>query len=201
MAEAYLGEIRLFAISYVPDGWMICHGQELSIQQHTPLYALLGITYGGDGRNTFKIPDLRGRVPMQTGTSAFGTVEMGTVGGMKATTVTSTGTVTLTSVDQLPAHTHAASINVSKDNGASATPTEGAYLGAVKSATIAAAPSLYTSSATATLNAATVKIDSAGAITPQPIGVTVKADVAPVLPPCLGMFYAICTSGIFPPRP
>jgi microcystin-dependent protein len=63
-AEAFLGEIRIFAGSYPPRGWMFCEGQTLTVQQYTALYSLLGTTYGGNGQTTFNIPDLRGRVPV-----------------------------------------------------------------------------------------------------------------------------------------
>ena len=61
MSDAYLGEIRAFAFGIVPDGWAQCNGSLLSIADHGPLYSLLGTSFGGDGRTTFGIPDLRGR--------------------------------------------------------------------------------------------------------------------------------------------
>jgi microcystin-dependent protein len=67
MAEEYLGEIRLFAGDYAPYGWAICNGQALPIPQHEPLFTLIGTTYGGDGQQTFNLPDLRGRVPVHQG--------------------------------------------------------------------------------------------------------------------------------------
>ena len=63
--EAFLGTILMFAGNYAPRGWMFCEGQELAIQQHQALFALIGTTYGGDGKRTFKLPDLRGRFPLQ----------------------------------------------------------------------------------------------------------------------------------------
>jgi microcystin-dependent protein len=65
--EPFLGEIRMFSFGKVPRGWMPCAGQTLSIMQNQPLYSLLGLQFGGDGVNTFKLPDLRGRVPLGTG--------------------------------------------------------------------------------------------------------------------------------------
>lgn len=59
--DAYLGEIRLFPYTYNPQGWFWCEGQTLSIQQYPALYSLLATTYGGDGKTTFKLPDLRGQ--------------------------------------------------------------------------------------------------------------------------------------------
>ena len=63
--EAFLGTILMFAGNYAPRGWMFCEGQELAIQQHQALFALIGTTYGGDGKRAFKLPDLRGRFPLQ----------------------------------------------------------------------------------------------------------------------------------------
>lgn len=67
-AEPFLGEISLFAGNFAPRGWAFCDGQLLAISQNTALFSLLGTTYGGDGRTTFALPDLRGRVPLHPGT-------------------------------------------------------------------------------------------------------------------------------------
>ena len=63
----YLGEIRLFAFDFAPAGWAACEGQRLPIAQNERLFAQLGTTFGGDGRNTFCLPDLRGRTPLGAG--------------------------------------------------------------------------------------------------------------------------------------
>ena len=68
MSEPFLGEIRMFASNFAPRGWALCDGQLLSIPQHDALFSLLGITYGGDGRTNFGLPDLRGRMPIHKGT-------------------------------------------------------------------------------------------------------------------------------------
>src|SRR5215208_4854821 len=65
--DVYLGEIRMVAFNYAPDGWTSCDGRELAISDNTPLFELLGTTYGGDGEGTFGVPDLRGRVPLGIG--------------------------------------------------------------------------------------------------------------------------------------
>jgi microcystin-dependent protein len=59
MAEPFLGEIRMFGGDFAPRGWAQCHGQLLPIRDHAPLYSLIGTTYGGDGVETFALPDLR----------------------------------------------------------------------------------------------------------------------------------------------
>jgi microcystin-dependent protein len=67
MADPFIGEIRAFAFTYAPYGWATCDGQILNITQNTALYSLLGITYGGDGKTTFGLPNLSGRAPMDVG--------------------------------------------------------------------------------------------------------------------------------------
>lgn len=67
MSEPFIGEIRMVGFSYAPERWANCDGQLLPIQQNPSLYSLLGTTYGGDGINTFGLPDLRGRVPIHVG--------------------------------------------------------------------------------------------------------------------------------------
>lgn len=93
--EPYVGEIRMFAGDFAPVGWQFCDGQLLSIAENDVLFSLIGTTYGGDGQNTFALPDLRGRAPMHTG-SGF---TLGQQAGSE--------TVTLNS-NQIPSHTHAA---------------------------------------------------------------------------------------------
>lgn len=68
MSEPFIGQIQTFGFNFAPRGWAFCDGQLLSIAQNNPLFALLGTTYGGDGRTTFGLPDLRGRVPLHEGT-------------------------------------------------------------------------------------------------------------------------------------
>ncbi len=67
MAETYLGEIRIFAGTYAPRDWAYCNGQLLAIHQYQDLFALIGTTYGGDGRVNFALPDFRGRIPVGMG--------------------------------------------------------------------------------------------------------------------------------------
>ncbi|MFK2823127.1 phage tail protein [Arcobacter sp. YIC-80] len=70
MAEPYLGEIRTVGFNFAPRGWALCEGQLLSINQYQALFSLLGTTYGGDGRTTFALPDLRGRTSIGVGKGA-----------------------------------------------------------------------------------------------------------------------------------
>lgn len=96
--EPFIGQIQLFGFGWAPVGWAVCAGQLLSISQNTALFSLLGTTYGGDGRTTFGLPDLRGRVPLGFGQGpGLSDYELGQAAGEEAVTLT-TG--------QLPAHNH-----------------------------------------------------------------------------------------------
>ena len=97
MSTPFIGEIRLFAGNFPPNGWLFCDGQVLSIAENEVLFNLIGTTYGGDGQSTFAVPDLRGRVPVHQGFGASSYV-IGQQGG--AETVTLTG-------GQMPPHSHA----------------------------------------------------------------------------------------------
>lgn len=98
MAQPYVGEIRMFAGNFPPNGWMFCEGQVLPISQNATLFQLIGTTYGGDGQETFALPDLRGRIPLHFGTGPDGTTyQLAEQGGVE--------TVTLTT-QQIPIHTH-----------------------------------------------------------------------------------------------
>ena len=67
MSEPFIGQIIQFAGNFAPRGWALCDGQLLPISQNSSLFSILGTTYGGDGRTTFALPDLRGRVPVRAG--------------------------------------------------------------------------------------------------------------------------------------
>ncbi|MEP7075407.1 MAG: tail fiber protein [Acidobacteriota bacterium] len=82
MSEAYVGEIRIVAFTFPPRGWAFCNGQLLAIQQNQALFSILGTTYGGNGVQTFALPDLRGRVPVNFGQSTIGSFyNIGETGG------------------------------------------------------------------------------------------------------------------------
>ncbi|MGH3262262.1 MAG: phage tail protein, partial [Trebonia sp.] len=85
MSEPFLGEIRLFSMGFAPKDWALCDGQLLAISQNQALFSILGTTYGGDGIQTFALPDLRGRVPVHTGND----VTLGQQLGAESQTLTS----------------------------------------------------------------------------------------------------------------
>lgn len=104
----FLGEVRMFAGNFAPRGWLLCHGQLLSIAENTALFSLLGTTYGGDGRTTFALPDLRGRAPISKGTGpALPNYNLGQRGGSATNVLNAT---------QLPSHNHVMAIQVSTDD-------------------------------------------------------------------------------------
>lgn len=97
MGTPYVGEIRMFAGNFAPVGWAFCQGQTLAISENDVLFNLIGTTYGGDGQNTFNLPNLASRVPVHMGTGAGGSFLIGQAAGAE--------TVTLTT-SQIPAHSH-----------------------------------------------------------------------------------------------
>lgn len=103
MAERFLSEIRIMSFIYAPQGWALCNGQFLPINQNQALFSLLGTTYGGNGQTTFALPDLRGRVPIHMG----GGHTLGERGGEQAHTL---------SISELPTHLHL--MNATSANGA-----------------------------------------------------------------------------------
>lgn len=99
MSEPFLAEVRIVGFDFAPRGWAFCDGQILPINQNQSLYSLLGTTYGGDGRTSFALPDLRGRVPIHVGRSN---------GGQEHTLGQKSGEETHTlSVNEIPQHSHA----------------------------------------------------------------------------------------------
>ncbi len=117
--EPYLAEIVMFGGNFAPRGWAFCHGQLLPINSNQALFSLLGTTYGGDGRTTFALPDLRGRTPIHPGTGpGLSTKKLGQRGGVENVTL---------HVTQIPNHSHntgslKGTIMVNEDDGESEDP-------------------------------------------------------------------------------
>ena len=97
MSNPYLAEIRMFGFNFPPKGWAMCNGQILAIAQNQALFALLGTTYGGNGVQTFGLPNLQGRVPLHWGTSSSGTYALGQNAGTESVTL---------NINQVPTHLH-----------------------------------------------------------------------------------------------
>jgi microcystin-dependent protein len=113
--DPFIGEIAMVGFNFAPRGWAMCDGQLLPISSNTALFALLGTTYGGDGRTTFGLPDLRGRFPTHMGTGpGLSTRQWGSTGGAEQVTMTA---------GQMPTHSHVLSGQTS--NGTSDSPAGG----------------------------------------------------------------------------
>jgi microcystin-dependent protein len=97
MSEPFLAEIRIVGFNFAPRGWALCDGQILPINQNQSLYSLLGTTYGGDGRTSFALPDLRGRCPIHVGSSNGQAHSLGQKSGEETHTL---------SAAEMPTHTH-----------------------------------------------------------------------------------------------
>lgn len=96
--DPFIGEVILFAGNFAPRGWAFCDGQLLPINQYSALFSILGTTYGGDGRTTFALPDLRGRVPIHEGHGpGLSDYRLGAKGGQEHVTLT---------LNQMPSHNH-----------------------------------------------------------------------------------------------
>lgn len=112
MSEPFVGEIRMFAGNFAPRGWAFCDGQLLAVSQNDALFSLLGTIYGGDGRTTFGLPDLRGRIPIHAGTGpGLSPRRLGAKSGEEKVTLT---------VNQMPSHGHP--FTVSQDIADQASP-------------------------------------------------------------------------------
>jgi len=121
----FIGEIILFGGNFAPRGWAFCNGQLLPIAQNTALFSILGTTYGGDGRTTFALPDLRGRAAIHPGNGpGLSSYRLGEKGGSETNTLT---------VNQIPAHSH--SIGASEE--ATATDPNSGYVAGTGAAAFA----------------------------------------------------------------
>lgn len=187
--DEFIGTVKLFAGSFAPVDWQLCDGRLLPIQQYSAVYAILGTTYGGDGVNTFGLPDLRGRVPVGTGSGPTLTpVTAGQKGGTEKVTLT---------INELPAHTHVATSNLTlKASSASANttiPVVGSALSAAKDINTDAVSIYSAGTPDVNLNPASGAVTT----TVQSIGNNLPV---PIRDPYLGMNYIICLNGIFPSR-
>ena len=98
MSEPFVGEIRMFAGNFAPRGWAFCDGQLLAVSQNDALFSLLGTIYGGDGRTTFGLPDMRGRIPIHAGQGpGLSSRRLGAKSGAENVTLTT---------NQMPSHSH-----------------------------------------------------------------------------------------------
>ena len=119
MSTPFVGEIRMVGFNFAPQGWALCNGQILAIAQNDVLFTLIGTTYGGDGQNTFALPDLQGRIPVHMGSGpGLSSRVIGQAGGSENVTLTT---------DQLTAHTHTSQAHSA--NGSQSSPQNGLWAG------------------------------------------------------------------------
>jgi microcystin-dependent protein len=142
MAEPFIAEIRLFSFGFAPQGWALCNGQLLPINQNQALFSLLGTTYGGNGTVNFALPNLQARGPIHFGTGGGGTYNLGQAGGEQAHAL---------SIAELPVHSHAA-------NASASPPTQGSAAGGYW----AAGPGAYSSAAAATMSTSAIAAAGGG---------------------------------------
>ncbi|GEQ85496.1 tail Collar domain-containing protein [Patiriisocius marinistellae] len=178
--EPFIGEIIAFGFNFAPRGWAQCNGQLLPISQNTALFSLLGTTYGGDGRTTFALPDLRGRTAMHTGQGpGLSSRQLGLRFGTETNTL---------NVAQMPNHNH--TLSVSNANGNAAVPVAGNSI----------------SKAVENQGRSTNEIDSFNAATPNvalntgSIGSAGGQQPFNNIQPSLVVNWCIALQGIFPSR-
>lgn len=172
--DPFIGEVILFGGNFAPRGWALCDGQLLPISQYSALFSILGTTYGGDGRTTFALPDLRGRSAIHQGNGpGLSDYRLGQKGGVEEVTLT-TG--------QMPAHKHTASIEATAPiprGGASSTPV-GSYM---------AEGGVYATSKNTTMAADAIAVGNTGSSFPHENR-----------QPYLVLNYIIALQGVFPSR-
>jgi microcystin-dependent protein len=170
MGQPFLGEIKIMSFGFAPQGWAMCNGQFLPINQNQPLFSLLGTMYGGNGQTTFALPDLRGQTPIHVGGSF--TVQ-GQKGGEQAHTI---------SISEMPTHTHLS-------QGANATADATDPTGAFFAQPSAALGSVYLS------NPASLQ-----AMNPAVIPNVGGSQAHLNMQPFLTLTFCIALQGIFPSR-
>ncbi len=173
--EGFIGTILPVGFNFAPRGWYSCEGQLLSIAQNSAMFSLLGVTYGGDGRTTFALPDLRGRRAIGQGQGPnLKNYQQGQASGTESVSIT---------VNNMPAHNHAVTVNANQIEQNS-NDAQNNYFGG------GAANNVYTATAPdVQMNPAVMAASAAGSSVP--VG---------NLSPYLAMYYCICYQGIFPSR-
>ncbi|WP_127534131.1 phage tail protein [Paenibacillus kobensis] len=171
MADAFIGEIRMFAGNYPPNGWLFCDGSLLPIQRFTTLFSILGVMYGGDGKTTFALPNLTGRAPMHYGQGPGLTPRnQGAEDGSPSVTLNQS---------EIPAHVH---VPQGGGSGNSVDPSGASWGGLGRTGT-----SLYADTPNVAMHPQAI----------QPTGGSVAHNN---MQPYLACSFIICYNGEFPPR-
>jgi microcystin-dependent protein len=174
----FIGLICMFGGNFAPRGWAFCDGQLLSIAQNTALFSILGTTYGGDGRTTFALPDLRGRVAIHPGNGpGLSPKNLGQRGGTETNTLNQL---------QLPSHNHTASGTVNLGTASNAASGSGAFL------PISTGANFYSTAAgAAQMNAGAVSVTVGNTGNNQPVN---------NIQPFQCVSFIIALQGTFPSR-
>lgn len=177
MADPYIGQIQTFAFNFAPRNWALCDGQLLSISQYTALFSLIGTTYGGDGRTTFALPDLRGRASIHQGTGpGLSNRPLGTHGGSETNVL---------NANQMPSHSHTATTHCQSGSANSNTP-----VGTVWAAEAGGTSATYSNAgANQQMSSTAVTLSNSGGSSP-----------VNNLQPYLTVSFCICLLGLYPPR-
>lgn len=189
--EPYIGGIALFGFSFNPRGYMMCNGQILSIAQYNALYALLGTTYGGNGVQTFALPDLRSRAPVHVGTgTGLSNYALGQSAGQQSITLLQTN---------LPQHVHTftnqSTLNAVDTPATAPQPGVGSLLATGTDKGGTDTPRIYVPSGTAGTQVALGGLNVAGTV-----GIAGGSQPVGILRPYLALNYCIAVEGIFPSR-
>ncbi|GAB2866378.1 phage tail protein [Hymenobacter ruber] len=185
MSTPYLGEIRAVGFNFPPQGWATCNGQLLDINEYNALFALLGTTYGGDGQNTFAVPDLRSRVVVGAQAGAAGpglsSYPLGTMGGAENVTL---------NANQLPVHGHPYAL-----------PLAGSTAGNLSDNPVGHLPGTTGTNNTYTTAAASGKNLANNAVANSTISAAGGSQPHSNIQPVLALNFIIATEGIYPPQP
>lgn len=194
--DGYIATILGWAPNFAPRAWAFCEGQLLAISSNTALFSLIGTIYGGDGRTTFQLPDLRGRTPIGAGTGpGLSTYPLGARGGQE--------TVTLT-IPEIPSHNHAAGLSsasvaipASTADGNTDTPSSAVHLakGSVTSGLSSSPAQIYNNSTPDTTLGGPMSISGSVAV-----GLTGGSQSHENRQPFLAIYWIICLQGVFPSR-
>ncbi len=175
MADPFVAEIRIFPFNFAPTGWAFCNGQIMPISQNTALFALLGTTYGGDGKSTFALPDLQGNVPLHPGQGqGLSLYDLGQTGGASNVSLLQS---------EIPAHTH--TLRATVENG-----TQGSVTANITLAT-SVGGQLYQNNTSANL----------AIMSPQSLAPAGGSQPHNNMMPYLTLNMCIALQGVFPQRP
>jgi len=168
-----MASVDPWPLDWAPRDWALCQGQLLSISQNTALFALIGTTYGGDGRTTFALPDMRGRIPVGAGQGPSSFYSWGERGGRTSVTLT---------MSEMPQHNHLINANSSSSRGSSATP-DGNFIAQNSVTTVGN----FSGNGNSAMNLSAVSL-------------TGGSDSFDIQQPYLAINYIISTNGVFPSR-